>query len=278
MKNKFRRNALQTILVIGFAITNTNVFAQNENSPRALALSGCDVTLKDHFGVFQNPASLAFLTSTEAGMQINRNYVLRELDRQTFSLGVVFGKAGTLGIGISKFGYYLYEERKGGICWSRKFGNKFSASVQMGFQDVKIGEGLGHQGAPTIKIGILAKLSSQVIMGAVIDNPEHAKISEDQYIPSVFKLGMQLLISGKVSLYLQGSQTSSQPVNFSGGIEYQPGSEFFLRLGIKSSPLSPSFGFGFAKNHFRTDLSATWHPVLGVSPAISFTYIFSDKN
>jgi hypothetical protein len=278
MKPTFRRLRLRSYLCIVFALITSSSFSQSENSPRALALGGCDALLVDGGGVLQNPATLAYLQHAEATLSVNRNYFLRELDRQAFAVGIPFGKSGTLGLGLSRYGFDLYREQKAGICWSRNFGPKFSAAVQLGAADLKVGEGNGHFTAVFVKVGLLAKISSQVSMGAVIDNPEHAKLAEGKPVPSVFKLGMQIKISDNVSLYSQATQTLAQAILFSGGMEYRTSGGFFLQMGVKSRPLSPSMGVGFTKAQMRLQLAADWHPVLGVSPAVSFTYLFHTNN
>lgn len=60
----------------------------------------------------------------------------------------------------------------------------------------------------------------------------------------------------------------------SAGVEYRLYNHFYVRVGVKATPLFPTFGVGYNFLCFTTDVAALYHPVLGISTGIGLKYSF----
>ena len=61
---------------------------------------------------------------------------------------------------------------------------------------------------------------------------------------------------------------------FKTAVEYKPVPGFCFRTGLKTLPLTPTFGIGYQQGFFGADLAGDYHPQLGFSPALGIHFIF----
>ena len=98
-------------------------------------------------------------------------------------------------------------------------------------------------------------------------------------VPTIFKFGAQYIFSPKVFIVAEAEKTSAQKINIKGGIEYNPSSLIYIRVGGASYPTQASFGVGVNYNGLKIDMSSAYHSVLGLSPQIGLSYAFGkDKS
>ena len=67
------------------------------------------------------------------------------------------------------------------------------------------------------------------------------------------------------------------PVNVNVGVQYNFQKQFFVRVGINSENESPYAGAGISWNDIRLDVSASYHPQLGLSPGLMLIVNFKSK-
>jgi hypothetical protein len=67
------------------------------------------------------------------------------------------------------------------------------------------------------------------------------------------------------------------PINVNAGVQYNFQKQFFVRAGIASDNESPFAGAGISWNNIRLDVSASYHPQLGLSPGLMLIVNFKSK-
>ena len=58
------------------------------------------------------------------------------------------------------------------------------------------------------------------------------------------------------------------------GMEYGWRQMLFVRTGMPTRPGCFSFGLGYAHRNYHIDMAAQMHPVLGLTPQLSLSYLF----
>ena len=92
----------------------------------------------------------------------------------------------------------------------------------------------------------------------------------------IFRKGVKSLLEEESDMIIvaEAEKTSAQKINIKGGIEYNPSSLIYLRVGGSSYPTQAAFGLGVNYNGLKIDMSTAYHNVLGFSPQIGLSYAF----
>jgi hypothetical protein len=62
---------------------------------------------------------------------------------------------------------------------------------------------------------------------------------------------------------------------FRAGVEYHLVEPLYVRIGLNTNPMMPSFGMGLhLKKRLILDVAARWHQILGFAPQASLSYAF----
>lgn len=154
-----------------------------------------------------------------------------------------------------------------------------SLGIGMDYLTTRISDVYGKAHALTGSFGMTVKLLSNLRIATHVYNPFRASITRynNEKIPTIFKLGAQYIFSQKVFLIAEAEKTSREKTNIKLGIEYNPASNIYLRVGCCTYPSQVSFGIGVLYKGLNIDVSSMFHSVLGVSPQIGLHYTF-DKN
>jgi len=251
--------------------------AQGSAGGRAAAMGGASVALHDLWSAFHNQAGLAWMEHTTAGIYNHTPFLLDELSTRGAAVAVVTKTGGVFAAGMHYFGYALYNERKAGLAYARKFGDKVSAGVQMDYLGTTISEGYGTGAAYTFELGLLAEVMPKVFLAAHAFNPIRAKRSalSDEKIPAILKAGLAYVPSDKVVLTVESEKDLDRRAVFKSGLEYHPVKALFLRTGISTNPVRTAFGAGLEIESFRLDVAAAWQDPLGYSHHVSLAYRFN---
>lgn len=241
---------------------------------RALGMAGAGTALQgDVWGVQNNQASLAFIEKFQAAGFYETRFLMNDLGMKAFAAGIPI-KNGVFGIGVSSFGNKLYSENKAGLAYSRKFGPKISAAVQLNFHNTRIAENYGSASTATAEVGFMAEPVKNLTLGFHLFNPTRSKLSGNlaERMPTIMKLGALYKFSDKVFLTGEAEKDADYKASFRAGIEYRPLPSFYLRGGAASNPGMSAFGMGIVMQNLRLDVASTFHSVLGFSPSISLQY------
>lgn len=271
------------LFLLALFIMPIALFSSNGEGPigvRSAALGHASTTLFDVWSTRNNQGSLGFVRKTEVGAFYENRFFVKELTQSGFAVAAPI-KKGTFGLSYSSLGYSLYRESHATLSYGMLLNENVSVGVGLDYLNTKIADIYGQAHAVTGSIGLTAKILPQMNIAAHVYNPFRAKITNynNEKIPTIFKFGAQYIFSKKVFIVAEAEKTSAQKINVKGGIEYNPSSIVYLRVGGSSYPTQAAFGMGVNYNDLKIDLSTSYHNVLGFSPQIGLSYAFGkDKS
>lgn len=252
--------------------------AGNENfsiGGRATGMGNTGLCLSDVWAVRYNQGALAELKQMSVGVSYESRFLTKSLGIQSFALGIPT-KRGAFGLNYTGFGDNLYRESKIGLAYGMKLSEKFNLGVRINYHALRLGNNYGKADNLTFEVGLLAKPTKKIQLGFHLFNPSQTKLNDyqNEIIPVVMNLGMSYQFSDKLRTNLELEKDIEQPYSIKMGLEYTPSEVLYVRAGITTNPTMPTIGFGFNKNNFKIDFSSSFHPALGITPALGMTYQF----
>ncbi len=244
-------------------------------------MGGTGLTLTDLWSIRLNPAGIAGIEVPTAGLFYQRHWLSEELAHQGLAVALPLGK-GVLGIGADRFGYSLYNETKASLTYAMPFGDGLRAAVQMDYIGVGLGENYGRTGTLVAELGMQARITDALWIGAHIYNPNRsgfgttgdAAVLVDERVPTVVRAGMTYTFSKKLLMTLEAEKDIDQSERFRVGMEYQPNKVLYLRTGISSKPTGSHFGVGFHLEKIDIDLAVAVRSMLGPTTMLNLNYRF----
>lgn len=264
-------------LFLSFIVSN-GLFGANENFPfggRQAGMGNAAVAVYDFWALSHNQAGLARQKNASGGFYFENRYLTKEMSLGAAGFALP-AAGGVFGLSVTYFGYSQYHESKFGLAYSRSFGERLSAGVQLNYLYTFIGEGYGRTGNLAAELGLIYELLPGLQIGAHLFNPTRAKIGgfNDERIPTIMRLGFAYNFSERVLLSFETEKDIDRDAVFRLGLEYGITENIYLRGGIGTKPTTNSFGFGMAFGNLRIDLATSFHHVLGYSPQASLIYEF----
>lgn len=240
---------------------------------RSAGMAHASVTLSDVWSTHHNQAGLAWLENPTAGVYYQNKFTISELS----NLGLAYAhplKKGTFAIQWSNFGYELYQENKVGLGYALQLSEKLSGGIQLDYLSTRLGGVYGSNSAIAAEIGLQAKLTKKLTIGAHVFNPSRTKLNDynDEAITTVMRLGLGYTLSEKVNIVVETEKDVDHIAALKTGIEYNANEKLFFRGGISTGPTLGAFGFGLNMDNYQLDIAASYHQTLGFSPEISFNY------
>lgn len=245
----------------------------NNIGATSYAMGGTGVATSDLWSANNNQAGLANLESFSAGFFYSNNFMLKTLSQNSAVIAMPT-KSGVFGLSLNYFGYSSFNNKKIGFAFGKKISPNISAGVQLDYVNTYITNNYGSGNFFTFEVGLMAKLTNKITLGAHVFNPLMIKISDyqDERMPAVLNLGMQYKPTEKLRALLEvESDIYNSPI-IKAGAEYHPTEMLFILAGISNNPNVWSFGFGLKFNYFKLEFSSTMHQVLGYSPQFSLVY------
>ncbi len=265
-------------LLLFFLLIPFSLKSANDNylfGGRQASMGNAAVTLFDLWAVSHNQAGLAGIENITAGVYMENRYLIPELN---FGAGAVAMPAagGVFGLSFTHFGYSLYNENKVGLGYSRFFGEKFSAGVQLNYHHLSIGGEYGSKSSVTVELGFIYEIIEDLHIAFHLFNPTRTKVADydNERIPTVMRGGFSYTFSDQVIFVFETEKDINLKPVYKAGIEYQIIEPLYLRAGVGTNPMSNAFGFGLVLGNLNIDLSSSYHYILGYSPQFSMIYEF----
>lgn len=241
---------------------------------RSVGMGECAVTQSFLF----NPALIGLESCKNIEINYFNRYGLKELGVINFS----FSYPATflpVGINISSFGYDRYRESMFRLFMGKSLNEKWNIGISIQYSIIQTELTDKHLQCLSTDIGITYSPVDKLLIGMLImDFPSVAikkKNTENEYfIGYSMQLGFQWEVIN--NLLIIGNLETNKYTTLTGGIglEYQLYKQFYVRAGIKATPLLPTFGVGYRFSCFTTDVAIVYHPVLGISTGIGLKYSF----
>ncbi len=252
-------------------LLHESVAAQSLRSPIAAPYLGIGAYSLHHVDVFSfssNQASLAQMKGDAFGVYGERRFLMAELNMFSAVVAMPTTK-GNFGFQADYFGYKNFNESQLGLAYAGSVGSRLDLGIKFNYYSFRI-PGYGNSAAVNFEIGSIAHLTEKFHAGIHFYNPVGATFSKGQNekLRAIYKMGVgyeaseNFLISGEII------KREDLPVNVNVGIQYDFAKQFFARFGIASENGSPFGAAGISWNNLRLDVSAAYHPQLGISPGI----------
>ena len=228
----------------------------------------------DVFSFTTNQASLAQLKSGAAGVYGEKRFLLNELSNYIAVAGLPT-TSGNFGLKASYFGSGQYNESQVGLAYARKLGSKIDIGAQFNYNGLNI-SGYGNASAMSFELGTIFHVSERLNAGIHINNPVGGKFGKDQQekLASVYTVGFGYDASDKFFLSAAIEKEEDQPVNVNAGIQYKFIPQVLARLGVSTATSTAWTGVGLSWKLFRMDVTAAYHPQLGISPGLLLLFNF----
>ena len=237
---------------------------------RGIGVGDADLAYKNIHSIFNNPAGLAYLESFSATAFVENRFLLEEL--KSIALGIAYPtSSGTIGLLVQHFGFQDFSEQKIGVNYSRKLFEQLSIAAQFDLLNTRISE-YGSAQAITFEVGLNYEIVKGISAGIHLFNPIRATILEGEPLPALIQLGLTYQPADYLRFSTSIAKDTDLPFSFRAGLEYFLLKKVFFRAGINTNPHKFSFGLGYTFNHFQLDIAASYHQLLGFSPAVGLSY------
>jgi hypothetical protein len=228
----------------------------------------------DVFSFTSNQASLAQMKNASAGVYGERRFMLGELNNYNAAIALPT-RSGNFGLKAGYSGFSDYNETQVGLAYARRLGNKLDIGVQFNYNGIRIA-GYGSASAISFEVGSIFHISDKLHTGFHINNPVGGKFGKDQQekLPSVYTVGLGYDASEKFFFSAEVVKEEDQPVNVNAGLQYKFIPQLLARAGMSSATSSAWFGLGLFLKSFRLDVTASYHPQLGITPGLLLVFNF----
>lgn len=223
------------------------------------------------FSFSTNQAALAQTKKPGAGIYSERPYFLKELARYS-CVAIIPVNGNGIGVLLNHSGNNSYRQSQVGIAYGRKLSDRIDVGAQFNYHRVTI-PAYVNAGVIGVELGALIHISEKVHAGMHIVNPlGRMKKGERLRLAYINTFGLGYEASEKLFLQMEISKEENLPLRVSSTIQYTIKEEVYLRAGVLTNTGSLYAGWGLKWKQFRTDIAASYHPVLGVTPSLLITY------
>jgi len=260
-------------LILPFILLLAGITANSQNLRRPVpatytGLGAYSFTHADVFSFTANQASLAQLKNISAGVYGERRFMLNELNNYTAAVGV-HSSSGNFGLKANYYGFSDYNETQLGLAYARKLGTKVDLGAQFNYNGIRI-SGYGNDAAISFELGTVLHVTDKLHAGVHINNPVGGKFGKDQQekLASVYTFGMGYEASEKFFVSAEIVKEEDQPVNVNAGLQYKFIPQLLARVGMSTVTSTAWMGIGLSWKSLRVDVTAAYHPQLGVTPGL----------
>jgi hypothetical protein len=254
--------------------------AQSVRTPVSASYIGLGAYSVDHVDVFSvtsNPAALAQIKDPAAGVFGEKRFLLAETNFYS-AIVAVPSKHGNFAFQADYFGFKNYNESQLGIAYARNVGSKLDLGIKFNYYSFRI-PGFESPSAVNFEIGAVAHLTEKLNAGIHFYNPVGGQLSktENDKLAAIYSFGIGYEASDNFLISTEIEKQEDMPVNVNAAVQYHFAQQFFARFGIASQNESPFAGAGILWNQFRLDVTASYHPQLGLSPGLMLIVHFKKQ-
>lgn len=257
--------------MIGFFTLNGKVVvAQTLRQPIAAVYLGLGAYSTQHNDVFSfvnNQAALAQLKQTGAGVYGEKRFMLAATSLYTAALAIP-SALGNFGVSLKYFGNKNFNESAIGLAYARSLGKKVDIGIQFNYYGYRVPAYTGDA-AVNVEIGAVVHLTDKLHAGLHVYNPAGGKFSKtNEKMAAAYKFGLGYDASERFFVSAEIVKAENFPVNINAGFQYRFAKALFARAGIVTATSVSYAGIGVGWSNFRLDISASYHPQLGLSPGL----------
>lgn len=266
---------LNKYFLVALILISAHSHGQTLRRPVSSGYTGLGAYSINHVDVFSftsNQASLAQLKNTSAGVYAERRFLLSELNNYTAVIGLPTS-TGNFGLKANYSGFSDYNESQLGLAYARKLGNKLDIGAQFNYNGIRIA-GYGNASAISFELGTIFHVTEKLHAGVHVNNPVGGKFGKEQQekLSSVYSFGLGYDASEKFLVSVEIEKEEDQAINVNAGLQYKFLPQLMARAGLSSATSTAWMGLGLTLKSFRLDVTAGYHPQLGVTPGLLFLF------
>lgn len=266
------------VTLLSVALLPATLLAGGEptvGSARFAGMGNAAITLMDLWNVSGNQAGLAGLEHPVAGAYYQQHWLSPDLAQQGLAFALPVGK-GCFALSAYSFGNDLYAQRSFGLAYAMKLNDGLRVGLQLDYLNLRLGDDYGSTSAITAELGVQARLTEHLWIGAHLYNPNRATLGGpyDERAPTVISAGLGYTFSDQVTLTAETSKDIDRREQYRAGIEFHPISALFLRTGVSTGPTKAHFGVGVRMKQVDLDMAVVIRSQLGLTPMVNLNYRF----
>ncbi len=214
-----------------------------------------------------NQAALAQQKDVAVGVYGERRFMLAATSLYTAAAAVATAN-GNFGFNIRYGGFKNFNESQAGLAYARSLGETVDVGIQFNYYSYHMA-GYGSSGTVTVELGSVIHLTDKLNLGLHVYNPAGGKFSKtNEKLITAVAIGAGYDVNDHFFIGIEMVKEENFPVTMNTGVQYQFMQQFFARVGIASSTGAGYAGFGVGWNNMRLDITASYHPQLGLSPGL----------
>lgn len=226
----------------------------------------------DAFSFTVNPAALANLKQSGAGVYSERRFLLNAFSQYTAVAGLQTN-SGAFGLQADYFGYANYTETQLGLGYARSLGSKIDIGAKFNYYSLRI-PAYTSASAIHFEAGVLMHLTEKLHAGFSVFNPVGGELNKatNEKIASVFRGGLGYEVSDRFFISAEIIKEENKNTGVNAVFQYEPVKQLLIRAGINTVNSQPFAGVGVRFGSFRVDVATAYHPQLGISPAVMILF------
>lgn len=224
------------------------------------------------------PASFPFRRECSIGAGHRTPFLVKGTGTQ-YLTALLPKQKGGWGLGLSSFGYPLWQERNFWLGYGLRLSDGFAAGLRFNYERYGPGRGPGKRQHLITAGGVSVRPTPSLVIGSTVENPQGQIPLEEngtdaKVAPLRFRIRVKRKVSDQSALNLAFHKTLGDPISIraSGALRIAPG--LGIRTGLNSAHLSPAFGLWYRWKGLEWNLGSSVHPKMGVTPHSTLTYRF----
>ncbi len=245
-------------------------FSQSLRQPISaiyLGLASYSTQHNDVFSYLNNQAALAQIKNVGVGVYGETRFLLNATNLYAAAIAIPT-KDGNFGINVKYSGFKNFNENQIGVAYARSLGKKVEVGIQFNYYSYRVP---AYNSANTVNVefGAIIHLTDQLNVGLHVYNPIGGRFSKtNEKLTAAYTIGLGYDVSDNFFVGTEIVKEENFPINVNTGIQYRFIKQFFARAGIESATSTGYAGFGISWNTSRLDITASYHPQLGLSPGL----------
>jgi hypothetical protein len=244
---------------------------------KSAGLGGLGICLQEPDGYLSNSSALGYLHQTSFSAHALSRFTGTGIRAGSIQAILPSGTHAAYGLNMEWYGlpeYFRQLIRVG-------YGRALSPGLAMGLSFHYLGlhvsqvEPIRNLG---FDLGFMIKINGDLGIGWSSYHPIPLGEGSPVSSPGANLAGLSYKISEGVVLYAEWEKTGNRPWKSHLALDYQVVPVLSMRMGVTANPAGLGAGIGLqADPRLAIDISFDFHPVLGISPALSLRYIFVPK-
>lgn len=262
------------ISLLTFAGTVTIAQVVNESPASGFfSLNNYTGKARPVFSSIFNPAALANLKNSSAGIYGEQRFLLKELSFYRFALAL-HTKPGNFGINGYYSGSAEYHSMSVGGAYGRKLGEKADIGVQFDYSTYQL-KGYGKASFVNVQMGGLIHLSEQLHAGLHIKNLAGFRSNkQSEKLKTVYTVGLGYDASDKFFAAIAFQKEEDNKNDIHAMVRYDVQSNIGFKAGITTQVPVVYGGIIIGLKDFTIDVLSSYHPQLGITPGLALQYHF----